>query len=80
MVEHKMVEYKEKNIWCAITTEPLDILTLSQWSRSDEAGAVTTFEGTTRNHFEEKVVTTLSYECHMEMALQEMVTICIIHS
>ena len=69
-------EFKSDTIWCAVTSTDLNINDCSNWVRSTEAGAVVTFEGTTRNHFENKVVTTLSYECHEEMACSEMKTIC----
>ncbi len=41
-----------------------------------KAGAITTFIGVTRDNFEDKKVTQLSYECYNEMALSEMKKIC----
>ena len=45
-------------------------------TRCYEAGAVSTFIGTTRDTFEEKVVTHLSYEAYNDMAIECMKEIC----
>lgn len=45
-------------------------------TRCNEAGAVSTFLGTTRDTFEEKVVTHLSYEAYNDMAIECMKEIC----
>jgi molybdopterin synthase catalytic subunit len=62
-----------------IQQEPLDekvVKEISEWCKHPESGAVITFEGTTRNYFEDKTVVELSYECYQEMALLEMMKIC----
>ncbi len=64
------------NIWCKITGDDLDLKEISKWTKSPAAGAIVTFEGTTRNTFEDKDVTELSYECYEEMALNEMNKLC----
>ena len=45
-------------------------------ARSNKAGAVSTFLGTTRDTFEDKIVTYLSYEAYNEMAIECMKEIC----
>ena len=45
-------------------------------ARSNKAGAVSTFLGTTRDTFEDKIVTHLSYEAYNEMAIECMKEIC----
>jgi len=45
-------------------------------ARSNNAGAVSTFFGTTRDTFEDKIVTYLSYEAYNEMAIECMKEIC----
>lgn len=42
----------------------------------DTCGAVTTFVGTTRNNFNGKVVTKLSYEGYIPMAEKELLKVC----
>lgn len=45
-------------------------------ARSTTAGAISTFLGTTRDCFEDRVVTHLSYEAYNDMAIQSMKEIC----
>ena len=41
-----------------------------------ECGAISTFQGVTRNNFNGKEVTFLSYECYQKMALHQLNQIC----
>jgi molybdopterin synthase catalytic subunit len=66
----------ETKIQCVLTTDPLDVQEISKWVKSPKAGAVVSFEGTTRDNFESKTVKVLSYECYNEMALSEMNNLC----
>ncbi|ODV96321.1 hypothetical protein PACTADRAFT_41578 [Pachysolen tannophilus NRRL Y-2460] len=43
--------------------------------KSPEAGAIIFFGGTTRNNFESKIVTKLSYEAHHKLALKTIIKI-----
>ncbi len=55
------------------------ILVLDDWvtfATVPEAGAISTFSGTTRNNFNNKEVTKLEYEAYTEMAIKEMKRIC----
>jgi MoaE-MoaD fusion protein len=55
-----------------LSDEPLDLLAPVQEVRSDEAGAVATFVGTTRVHSRGRTVTHLDYEAYPEMAEEMM--------
>ena len=59
-----------------LTNGPIDILAATQRTVRDETGAVSTFIGTTRNHFQGKQVLRLEYEAYEPMALSEMRSIC----
>ncbi|KAI8821856.1 Molybdopterin biosynthesis MoaE, partial [Fimicolochytrium jonesii] len=59
-----------------LSSEPLDLTKLVDFVRSEEAGAISTFSGTTRNNFTvngvKKRVLLLSYEAYEPMALSEL--------
>lgn len=55
-----------------ITNEKIDIEKYKQLMKDPTAGAIVTFEGVTRNYFEDKVVTSLDYECYYHMAIKEL--------
>lgn len=56
----------------AIISEPIDVVALARLVRSDECGAVVTFEGVVRKYSDEgQDVTGLSYEAHEAMATGE---------
>lgn len=59
-----------------ITLDRISIDFAVNYVGSPEAGAVSTFSGTTRNNFEGKAVTKLEYEAYTPMALKEMKKIC----
>lgn len=50
---------------------------ISAHVKMDSCGAFLMFEGTTRNHFEGKIVSNLYYECYPEMAVKELMKICV---
>ena len=64
------------NIKVELTNEEIDYNSHTKWCQHPSAGAVTVFVGTTRDNFEEKKVSTLSYESYEELALNEMRKIC----
>jgi molybdopterin synthase catalytic subunit len=55
-----------------ITDEELSHDEAVEFCKSDKAGSVLFFLGTTRDNFENKEVVTLSYECYKDMALSEL--------
>lgn len=69
---------KDENIWCQIVEQNLEEYKplVYQWNLNEKGGAIVTFDGITRNNFENKEVLTLSYECYKDMAISEMYTIC----
>lgn len=60
----------------SLSSSTLDISSLTDRAQKDSAGAVSVFIGTTRNTFEEKEVISLEYEAYEDMALEEMVNMC----
>ncbi len=64
------------NIRVQLINNEIDYNTYTKWCHHPSAGAVTVFVGTTRDNFEDKKVTTLSYEAYDELALNEMRNIC----
>jgi len=59
-----------------ITDQPLDPARVTNLVRRDGNGAVVTFLGTTRDHFEGKRVLRLEYEAYYDMALKKLEEIC----
>eukprot|EP00930_Biecheleria_cincta_P024700 TRINITY_DN17655_c0_g1_i2.p1 TRINITY_DN17655_c0_g1~~TRINITY_DN17655_c0_g1_i2.p1 ORF type:complete len:175 (+),score=28.73 TRINITY_DN17655_c0_g1_i2:28-525(+) len=55
-----------------ITREPLSLDRLMMQVADNGCGAITTFSGTTRDHFEGREVVRLEYEAYEPMALKEM--------
>lgn len=55
-----------------IVTTPIEPRAVAAAVRSPTAGAVVTFEGTTRDHNDGRSVTRLEYESYPEMAVAEM--------
>lgn len=64
------------NIRVQLINNEIDYNAYTKWCHHPSAGAVTVFVGTTRDNFEDKKVTTLSYEAYDELALNEMRNIC----
>ncbi len=56
-----------------VTDRPLDLQELVDFVTDPEAGAVTTFIGTTRNNNEGRKVIALEYEAYPEMAEKELI-------
>uniref|UniRef100_G3MR74 Molybdopterin synthase catalytic subunit n=1 Tax=Amblyomma maculatum TaxID=34609 RepID=G3MR74_AMBMU len=59
-----------------LTPAKLDVETVLSKVGSPDCGAISVFLGTTRNHFEGKQVSKLSYEAYAPMAKREMLHIC----
>lgn len=59
-----------------LVDHPIDIQSLNDLVASPEAGAISTFSGTTRNHHNGKKVLTLHYEAYASMAEEQMNKIC----
>lgn len=55
-----------------VTEQPLDLLRLTQLVTHPEAGAISTFIGTTRNNFDNKAVLYLEYEAYVPMAVAKL--------
>eukprot|EP01039_Chlorochromonas_danica_P007575 gene7576-8375_t len=60
----------------SLVEDDIDVSSVVEMAKSNKAGAISTFFGTTRDNFEEKIVTHLEYEAYTEMALETMLTIC----
>jgi molybdopterin synthase catalytic subunit len=69
-------EIKTNTTWVALTHNKLDLEGISAWCTVPSCGAVVNFVGTTRDNFEDKSVTYLTYEAYVEMALHECQAIC----
>ncbi|ORY84210.1 Molybdopterin biosynthesis MoaE [Protomyces lactucae-debilis] len=64
------------NVHVGLQHTPLDLTHIVNLVRSDAAGAIVTFSGTTRNHFAGKEVLHLDYEAYGKMALVSLRQIC----
>ena len=56
----------------AITSQTIDIASLSSFVADDAAGAISTFVGTTRDTFQGKRTLRLEYEAYEPMAVRAM--------
>jgi len=70
-----MAEGEEDFVEVVVDTQ-LDIKKYTDLVRSPAAGAITTFSGTTRETFEDKIVLELRYEAYVPMALKQLRAIC----
>ncbi|KAJ2077077.1 Molybdopterin synthase catalytic subunit [Coemansia sp. RSA 988] len=70
---HKNVD--ESHDHFLISSEPLSLDRACALVRNDAAGAISTFEGTTRNTFDGKGVVRLEYQAYEEMAKKEWLKI-----
>jgi len=70
-----MIEYNKKNI-CIITPDKLDLNIVCNDVSDPSCGAISTFIGVTRNHFNNKKVLKLEYEAYKPMAEKELQKIC----
>ena len=59
----------------AITPDPIDVAAVRAAVEDPGFGAILVFEGVTRNHFDGRAVTGLSYEAYPEMAHAELARI-----
>ena len=60
------------NLSVQVTDQPLDLQTFVNKVSVDSAGAVATFSGVTRNHFNSQTVTQLEYEAYTPMAHKKL--------
>lgn len=67
--ERNLVEILEENI-------PIDIAQYIKFVSAPQAGAISTFSGTTRDNFEGKTVVELRYEAYVPMAIRSIKSIC----
>jgi len=66
---------QNKNV-CIVTEDKLDISAICNEVGDPTVGAISTFIGVTRNHFEQKEVLKLEYEAYKPMAEKELQKIC----
>ncbi|CAI7904641.1 unnamed protein product [Closterium sp. NIES-54] len=62
----------EAGDYVELTEERLSVDKYVDLVRDPGAGAISTFLGTTRDSFEDKVVTRLEYEAYNEMAIRQV--------
>ncbi|XP_038900956.1 molybdopterin synthase catalytic subunit [Benincasa hispida] len=67
--ERILVEILEENI-------PIDMAKYITFVSAPQAGAISTFSGTTRDNFEGKTVVELRYEAYVPMAIRSIKSIC----
>ncbi|KAA0061748.1 hypothetical protein IC582_009927 [Cucumis melo] len=67
--ERTLVEILEENI-------PIDMAKYITFVSAPQAGAISTFSGTTRDNFEGKTVVELRYEAYVPMAIRSIKSIC----
>jgi molybdopterin synthase catalytic subunit len=65
-------ESVEKEVYIALTREPIDIQALVAAARRGEDGAVVVFDGMVRNHSRGRKTLYLDYEAYEEMAARQM--------
>lgn len=63
------------DIYIELRYDPLDIPSCLAFTRSPSAGANVLFLGTTRDHFDNRPVTRLSYSAYPQLALKSLFTI-----
>jgi len=69
------VPAENKNV-CVVTEDKLDVSAICNEVGDPSVGAISTFIGVTRNHFEQKEVLKLEYEAYKPMAEKELLKIC----
>ncbi|KKA31199.1 hypothetical protein TD95_000804 [Thielaviopsis punctulata] len=69
-------EIKEDCCYVGLTHDPLSVEDCMTHVRSNQAGAIVVFVGTTRDSFEGKQVKELQYSAYNRMALPTMMSIC----
>lgn len=71
-VSDEMAEVSNSRCFVEITDQRLDLVKYIQLVTDPEAGAISSFVGTTRNNFQGKAVLRLEYEAYVPMALDKM--------
>ena len=71
------MEIRSKNYWIQLQHSVLSLHDIEDFVQDNVCGAILSFSGVTRDHFENKKVLQLSYECYAPMALKEMERIAI---
>eukprot|EP00742_Colponemidia_sp_Colp-10_P010603 GILJ01011660.1.p1 GENE.GILJ01011660.1~~GILJ01011660.1.p1 ORF type:complete len:158 (+),score=12.13 GILJ01011660.1:33-506(+) len=66
----------EKKTIVSVSADPLSIDVLTSQVASEQCGAIATFLGTTRDHFNGKKVLQLDYEGYVPMAEKKLLEIC----
>lgn len=66
------MEVRTSKYWLRLQREPIDIAIAAEFLRTEEAGAVDLFLGTTRRWTDGRETRTLDYETYRGMALAEM--------
>ncbi|KAJ9609127.1 hypothetical protein H2200_006898 [Cladophialophora chaetospira] len=66
---------KSETIFISLVYDPLDISAYLRFTRSPTAGANVLFLGTTRNNFDHRPVSRLSYSAYPSLALKSLYTI-----
>jgi|EP00945_MAST-04E_sp_MAST-4E-sp1_P007783 molybdopterin synthase catalytic subunit len=66
---------EKNNVRVEISSSLLDILRLTNSTADPSCGAISTFIGTTRDNFGDKMVQKLEYEAYTRMALLEMLKV-----
>lgn len=69
---------KQTRTAVAITSEAIDVASLSSFVADDSAGAVATFVGTTRDSFQGKRTLRLDYEAYEPMSVRVMEVRCVL--
>ncbi|GBG25771.1 Molybdopterin synthase catalytic subunit [Hondaea fermentalgiana] len=72
----KRLKAEEPKTHCALVETSLDVAGLVAKVASPFAGAIVTFSGTTRNSFQDKIVTHLEYSAYESMATKELHKVC----
>ena len=67
-----MTESRTSDLWIRIADEPLDVAAVADFLRTEDAGGVDIFLGTTRKWTAGRETTLLEYESYSAMAVEEM--------
>ncbi|MEX0747840.1 MAG: molybdenum cofactor biosynthesis protein MoaE, partial [Rhodothermales bacterium] len=67
-----MTESRSSELWIRIVDGPLDVAAVADFLRTEEAGGVDIFLGTTRKWTGGRETTLLEYESYPAMAVEEM--------
>ena len=73
---HVMDPSSDATDYVLITAEPLETYNPTTLVQHNSAGGISIFIGTTRDHFDDKAVISLEYECYQPMAMKEIHALC----